>query len=181
MTSAPADARVTRLVAWLTRIAVIVAALATASWGAGAHIAVRYLNPAAGEWWNAHEFVLMQSASAAFGMLLGIRLGARCVACAALRRRIVASALIAGAVLLAAVARICAIAARYGWAGRSGRVADWFIAVAGYSAGSFLSRLTMALVYSLKIVALGLMVGLALAALAAAAMIAADHVPARQS
>ncbi len=181
MTSAAStDARLARLIAWLTRIALIVAALGTASWGAGAHIAVRYMNPAAGEWWDAHEFALMESAAAALGMLFGIRLGARYIADAALQRRTVMAGVIAGAVMLPAAAHICSAIARLGWSGRGGRLTDWLIGAAGYSAGVFLGKMVMALVYSLKIVALGLLVGLALAALAAALMIAADRVPARE-
>ncbi len=181
MIAQPADARVARLIAWLTRIALIVAALATASWGAGAHIAIRYISPGAGEWWDAHEFALMRSAAAALGMLFGIRLGARYVADSTLRRRIVVAALIVGVVFLPAAAHICSVAARLGWAGHSGRLADWLVGAAGYSAGAYLDKVVTALVYALKIVALGLMVGLALAALAAALVMVSERPPATET
>jgi hypothetical protein len=179
MTSAPtADTRLAWLIAWLTRIALIVAALATASWGAGAHIAVRYMNPAAGEWWDVHEFALMRLGAAALGILFGIRLGARYLADSTLQRRVLLIALIAGAIVLPVAAQVCAIAARLGWSGRSGPLDDWLVGAAGYGAGRFLDKVIVALVYALKVVAFGLMVGLALAALAAAIMLVADRVPA---
>jgi hypothetical protein len=180
VTSAPSD-RLARLIAWLTRVALIIAALATASWGAGAHIAVRYLNPAAGVWWDAHEFALMQSAAAALGMLFGLRLGARNLAGASLQRRTVIAALVVGAILLPAVARLCSAAARLGWSGRGGALADWLVGATGYSAGEFIDKMIVAFVYSVKIVAAGLLVGLALAALGAAILMVADEAPANQS
>jgi hypothetical protein len=163
-----------RLLRWLSAIALAIGAIATLSYGSGAEIAVRYLDPPVGAWWNEHEYYLMVTAGAAWGMLVGIRIGARAVAGEALRRRATAAALIAGAVILPIAATYCARIARFGWRGESGAIDDRLAAFAGYSAGNILDKVLIAGVYFLKVAGFALIAGLAVFAVAAAAALAAE-------
>ena len=52
----------------LTFVALLLGAVFTLSYGTGAHIAVRYLNPPFGSWWNANEFAILECATAAIGI-----------------------------------------------------------------------------------------------------------------
>src|SRR6202041_2811482 len=88
---------------WMGRftfVALVLGAVFTLSYGTGAHIAVRYLNPPFGAWWNSNEFAILECATAAIGMLIGIRIGARLVNDAALKNRSMVAAVIASALLL---------------------------------------------------------------------------------
>src|SRR5208282_5976928 len=111
-----------RTPAWmrlLTALAIALAVIATLSYGTGAHIAVRYLNPSFGAWWNSNEFAIVECAAAAVGMLIGIRIGAR---------------------LLPIVGRVGAEIARLRFT--SGASANaWLIDRFGYDVGMFLDKL----------------------------------------
>jgi hypothetical protein len=63
----------------LTSLALTLAVIFTLSYGAGAHIAVRYFSPSFGAWWNSNEFAIIECAASALGMLIGIRIGGRLV------------------------------------------------------------------------------------------------------
>ena len=97
----------------LTVVAILLAVIFTLSYGTGAHIAVRYLNPPFGAWWNSNEFAIAECAAAALGMLIGIRIGARLVHGGALKNRSMIAAVIVGALVLPIVARISAEVARF--------------------------------------------------------------------
>ncbi len=163
-----------RMMRWLSAIALAIGAVATLSYGSGAEIAVRYLNPPVGAWWNEHEYYVMVTAGAAWGMLLAIRLGARLVEDEGVRRRATAAALIAGAVILPVAALYCARIARLGWAGESGAIGDRLVSIAGYSIGYILDKVLIAGVYFLKVAGFALIAGLAVFAAAVAAALAAQ-------
>ncbi|MGB8412405.1 MAG: hypothetical protein WCE23_06225 [Candidatus Binatus sp.] len=145
----------------LTALAVAVGVIATLSYGTGAHIAVRYLNPSLGAWWNSNEFAIVECAAAAVGMLIGIRFGARLVNGGALRNRSMIAAVIVCALVLPIVARVGAEIARLRFT--SGASANaWLIDRFGYDVGMFLDKLLMAGAYSIKIAAFALPAGMVL-------------------
>lgn len=152
---------------WFTDISILLAVITTLSYGAGAHIAVRYLNPPFGAWWNANEFAMVECSAAALGMLLGIRLGARLVSGLSLQRNSMIAAAIAGALALPIVARLGAEVARYRFT-RGASANPWLIDRFGYDAGMFLDKLLGAGVYSMKIAMIALPVGMILFGLAIA-------------
>jgi hypothetical protein len=161
-----------RLMRWLTALALTLGVITTLSYGSGAEIAVRYLDPPAGAWWNEHEYYLMVTAAAALGMLIAIRLGARLIAEESVRARAAVSALILAAIILPLAARYCASIARLGWAAEGGALGDRLVALAGYSVGYILDKILIAGVYFLKVVGFALIVGLAVLAAATAAALA---------
>ena len=150
---------------WLTDLAIFLAIVTTLSYGAGAHIAVRYLNPWFGAWWNAYEFAMVEGSAAALGMLIGIRLGARLVDGLSLRKKSSLAAVIAGALLLPAVAKIGAQVARYRFTSGASAGA-WLIDRLGYDVGMFLDKLLTAWVYSIKMALLAVPIGMILFGLA---------------
>jgi len=97
----------------LTFVAILLGAVFTLSYGTGAHIVVRYLNPPFGAWWNSNEFAIVECAAAAVGMLIGIRIGARLVHGGALKNRSMIAAVIVSALALPIVGRIGAEVARF--------------------------------------------------------------------
>jgi hypothetical protein len=151
----------------LTFVAMLLTAVFTMSYGAGAHIAVRYLNPPFGAWWNSNEFAILECAAAALGMLIGIRIGARLVNDAALKNRSMIAAVIVSALALPIVGRIGAQIARFKFT--SGASAnELLIDRFGYDTGMFLDKLLAAGVYSIKIAMFALPVGMILFGLAIA-------------
>ena len=145
----------------LTGFAFTLGVIATLSYGTGAHIAVRYLNPPLGAWWNSNEFAIVECAAAAFGMLIGIRIGARLVDGGALRNRSTIAAVIVCALVLPIVGRVSAEIARLRFT--SGASANaWLIDRFGYDVGMFFDKLLAAGIYSIKIAAFALPVGMVL-------------------
>ena len=143
----------------LTFVAILLCVVFTLSYGTGAHIAVRYLNPSFGAWWNSNEFAIFECAAAAVGMLIGVRIGARLLSGGALRNRSMIAAAIVCALVLPIVGRIGAQIARFKFT--SGASANsWLIDRFGYDAGMFLDKLLAAGVYSIKIAAFALPVGM---------------------
>jgi hypothetical protein len=153
-----------RTPAWMRRLTALAIALdviATLSYGTGAHIAVRYLNPSFGAWWNSNEFAIVECAAAAVGMLIGIRFGARLVNDAALRSRSMIAAAIVCALALPIIGRVGAEIARLRFT--SGASANaWLIDRFGYDTGMFLDKLLAGGVYSIKIAVFALPVGMVL-------------------
>src|ERR1700687_980423 len=101
---------------WMGRftfVALVLGVIFTLSYATGAHIAVRYLNPPFGAWWNSNEFAILECAAAAIGILIGIRIGARLVNDATLKNRSMIAAVIVSALLLPIVGRIGAQIARF--------------------------------------------------------------------
>ena len=159
----------------LTALAIALGVIATLSYGTSAHIAVRYLNPPLGAWWNSNEFAIVECAAAAVGMLIGIRIGARLVHGGALRDRSMIAAAIVSAVVLPIAGRVGAQIARFRFT--SGASANaWLIDRFGYDAGTFLDKLLAAGVYSVKIAAFALPLGMVLFAAAIAIFITAEPV-----
>ena len=145
----------------LTFVAILLGAVFTLSYGTGAHIVVRYLNPPFGAWWNSNEFAIVECAAAALGMLIGIRIGARLVHGGALKNRSMIAAVIVSALALPIVGRVGAEVARFRFT--SGASANaWLIDRFGYDTGMFLDKLLAAGVYSIKIAAFALPVGMIL-------------------
>jgi hypothetical protein len=157
----------------LTFVAIILTVIFTLSYGLGAHIAVRYLNPSFGAWWNSNEFAIVECAAAALGLLIGIRVGARMVHGGALKNRSMIAAVIVGALLLPIVARTNAEIARFKFA--SGGSADaWLIDHFGYDVGIILDKVLTAGVYSTKIAAFALPVGMILFGVAIAILMTTE-------
>ncbi len=151
----------------LTFIAILLTVIFTLSYGLGAHIAVRYLNPPFGAWWNSNEFAIVECAAAALGMLIGIRIGARLVDGGLLKNRSMVAAVIVGGLMLPIVARISAEIARFKFSS-GGSVTAWLIDHFRYDTGMFLDKLLAAGVYSIKIAAFALPVGMILFGVAVA-------------
>jgi hypothetical protein len=168
-----------RTPAWMRRLtaaALALGVIATLSYGAGAHIAVRYLDPPLGAWWNSNEFAILECAAAAVGMLIGIRLGARLVDSGPPRNRSTIAAVIVGALVLPIVGRVGAELARFRFT--SGAPAhEWIIDRFGYDAGKFLDKLLAAGVYSIKIAAFALPVGMIAFGVAIALFMTAETAP----
>ena len=159
-------------------MAILLGAVFTMSYGSGAHIAVRYLNPSFGAWWNANEFAIVECAASALGMLIGIRIGARLVHGEALKNRSVIAAVIVSALALPIVGRVGAEVARFKFT--SGASANaWLIDRFGYDTGMFLDKLLAAGLYSMKIAAFALPVGLILFGVAIAIFMTSE--PARDT
>ena len=137
----------------------------TLSYGAGAHLVVRYFNPKFGAWWNAYEFAMAEYSAAGLGILIGIRLGARLVEGLWLKNNSMIAAVAAGAVILPAVAEIGAEVARYRFTSGAGALAS-LIDRYGYDVGMFLDKLLTAGVYSIKVALFALPVGMILFGLA---------------
>ncbi|HEY6301324.1 MAG TPA: hypothetical protein VIW95_16915 [Candidatus Binatus sp.] len=153
--------RTPRWMGRLTFVALVVGVIFTLSYGSGAHIVVRYLNPSFGAWWNANEFAIVECAAAAIGMLIGIRIGARLVYGGALKNRSMIAAVIVSGVVLPIVGRRSAEIARFRFttgASANELLIDRF----GYETGMFLDKLLSAGVYSIKIAAFALPVGMIL-------------------
>jgi hypothetical protein len=153
-----------RTPAWmrrLTALAIALGVIATLSYGTGAHIAVRYLNPPFGAWWNSNEFAIVECAAAAVGMLIGIRIGARLVNGSALRNRSMIAAVIVCALVLPIAGQVGAEIARLRFT-RGASTNAWLIDRFGYDVGIFIDKLLAAGVYSIKIAVFALPVGMVL-------------------
>ncbi len=167
-----------RSVGWLmdrlTALAIVIGVLGTLSYGTGAHIAVRYLDPPLGAWWQSNEFWIMEGTASALGILIGLKIGSRLVVDdPKLRSRTAAASLIVAAVASVWLTPACAALARMGWNARAASIESRLIGLAGYGAGRFLDKLLVAGVYSVKTVCFALLVGLALFGLMLAAFFAA--------
>ena len=159
----------------MTFVALLLSVVFTLSYGSGAHIAVRYFSPSFGAWWNSHEFAIVECAAAALGMLIGIRIGARLVHGAALKNRAMIAAVIGCALALPIVGRVGAEVARFKFTS-GGSVNAWVVDRFGYDTGMFLDKLLAAGVYSIKIAAFALPVGMILFGVAIALFMTAEPV-----
>jgi hypothetical protein len=174
------DNTFSRIVGRLTALVILITAVATMSYAVGAHMALRYFNPRAGELWNAYEFVFVQTGATALGLLIGIRIGVKFIDDARERRRSMVTALIIAVIALPIAAPLCGSIARFGWTGHSGAVRDRLIGAAGYEVAGYLLKIVVAVIYSLKIMVLALMLGLVVAGLAMLAMSFAHNVSAAE-
>jgi hypothetical protein len=151
-----------RLTNRLIQASLIVGLLATFSYAAGLHNVVRMKAPAAGAWWNVHEFYFMEGAATAFGLLVALRVGVRLAAEADSSRNLAAIALALEAALLMPLTHLCARIARIGVDGATIVAPNRIAALAGFETGKLLDRLLIAALYFLKIAAFSLLIGLAL-------------------
>jgi len=165
--------RTPRWMGRLTFVALLLTGIFTLSYGSGAHIAVRYLNPSFGAWWNSNEFAIVECAAAGLGMLIGIRIGALLVHGGALKDRCMVATVIVGGLLLPIAARISAQIARFKFTS-GGTSTSWLIDHFRYDTGMFLDKLLTAGVYSMKIAAFALPVGMILFGLAVAIFMTAE-------
>lgn len=147
---------------WLTVVALVAGIISTFSYGSGAHLIVRYMDPPLGRWWNEHEFMLMILAAAALGMLIAIRVGARLLDDAAARARAAVISMIVGAVLLIPLSWLGAALGQLGWTGAN--------SFDTYAMNSIVDKLLIAGVYFLKVLFFGLIAGLAIFAIVAMAV-----------
>ncbi len=72
-----------QLIGRLIQASVVIGLLAMFSYASGLHNMVRMKAPAAGAWWNAHEFYFMEGSATALGLLVALRVGVRFAAEAA--------------------------------------------------------------------------------------------------
>jgi hypothetical protein len=158
-----------RMLRWLTVLAVLLGIISTVSYGSGAHLVVRYLDPPFGRWWNEHEFALMIFSACALGMLIAIRSGARLLDDDLVRGRAASISIIAGAVILIPLARLSAALGRLGWTDANG--------FETYAMDSILDKILIAGVYFLKLACFGLIAGLVIFAVAAMAAAAGAAAP----
>jgi hypothetical protein len=159
----------------LTFVAILLTVIFTLSYGSGAHIAVRYLNPPLGAWWNSNEFAILECAAAGLGMLIGIRIGALLVRGGAMRNRSTITAVIVAALSLPIVGRISAKVARFRFTS-GGPIKEWLIDHFRIDTGMFLDKLLTAGVYSMKIAAFALPVGMILFGVAIAILMTTEPV-----
>jgi len=154
------------VLARLTLICVAVGAFSTLSYGLSASIALRFTYPSLGAWWDAHQFYFMTGAATALGLLIGIRIGRRCVADAPRRSRSLIVALVLAVIVFVPLLHVCTAAARLGWSASDGTTWSRIVDYAGYGAAKPIDKLLIASVYFMKIVGFALLAGLALIAVA---------------
>lgn len=158
-----------RLIRKLTLLSLLAGMIATFSYGAEAHIAVRYVDPQLGAWWDANEFLIMKCSAAALGMLVAMRVAARFIE-ERLRAAALGWSLVVCALALMPVATVSSRLARIGAGGQGGPARDWMIARLGYGAGIVLDKIFLAVVYFLKAVGFSLVAGLGIFAMVLAAV-----------
>ncbi len=158
-----------RLIEMLTLLSILAGTIATLSYGAEAHIAVRCVDPPLGAWWDANEFLIMKCAAAALGMLVAIRVAARFIE-DRLRAVALGWSLAVCALALIPVATISSRLARIGADGQGGPARDWMIARLGYGGGIVLDKIFLAVVYFLKTAGFSLVAGLGIFAMVLAAV-----------
>jgi hypothetical protein len=150
------------LIARLIQASVLIGLLAMFSYASGLHNVVRMRAPAAGAWWNAHEFYLMEGAATALGLLVALRVGVRFAAEAVSIRYLAPVALALESTLLMPLTHLCARVARIGADGGAIVAPNRMAAYAGFESGKMLDKLLIAALYFLKTVGFGFLLGLAL-------------------
>jgi hypothetical protein len=151
-----------RLVGRLLEACFIVGLLAMYSYAVEYHNTLRMKSPAAGAWWNAHEFYFMEGTATALGLLMALRVGVRLAAEADSIRYLAISALALDAALLIPLTYLCADVARIGADGGAIVALDRMARFAGFEGGKLLDKLLTAGDYVLKTAAFGFLLGLAL-------------------
>ena len=169
-------AGIRHLVARLIQACFIVGLLAMFSYAAGLHNVLRMKSPAAGAWWNAHEFYFMEGAATALGLLVALRVGMRLAAEADSIRYLAIAALALDAALLMPLTYLCADIARIGADDGAIVAPNRMAGFAGFATGKLLDKLLMAGDYVLKTAAFGFLLGLALfGALLVIAIVSAER------
>ena len=155
-------AGIRHLVARMIQACFIVGLLAMFSYAAGLHNVLRMKSPAAGAWWNAHEFYFMEGAATALGLLVALRVGMRLAEGTDSIRYLAIAALALDAALLMPLTFLCADIARIGADGGAIVAPNRMAGFAGFATGKLLDKLLMAGDYVLKTAAFGFLLGLAL-------------------
>src|SRR5580700_1183276 len=92
------DRRLRRIIRWLTVLAIVAGFFSTLIYSSGAHLAIRYLDPELGAWWDAHQFAIMEVSATSLGLLIAVRCASRLIDDATTRRRAKISALVLSAI-----------------------------------------------------------------------------------
>jgi hypothetical protein len=151
-----------QLIGRLIQASVVIGLLAMFSYASALHNMVRMKAPAAGAWWNAHEFYFMEGSATALGLLVALRVGVRFAAEAASIRYLAPVTLALEAALLMPLTHLCARVARIGADGGAIVAPTRMAAYAGFESAKMLDKLLIAALYFLKTVGLGFLLGLAL-------------------
>jgi hypothetical protein len=150
------------MIALLSQASLVVGLMAALSYGAKLHTAVRMRAPAAGAWWNAHEFYLMEGAATALGLLLALRIGLRLAVEADRLCYPAAVTLALDAALLLPLSSLCARLARIGADGDTVVVPDRIAAFVGFAPDKLFDNLLTVSLYFVKTAAFASLLGLAL-------------------
>ena len=156
------DRRLRRIIGWLTLLAMVAGFFATLIYSSGAHLAIRYLNPELGAWWDAHQFAIMEVSATSLGLLIAIRCASRLIEDPVTRRRAKLFSLVLSAIIAIPLSPEVASIARLGWDGASGPVRGLLQGFAGYEVGNILDKIVIGSVYFLKSTALAALIGFAL-------------------
>jgi hypothetical protein len=160
-----------RFFAWLIPLVFVIGLVSLLSYSSNASELMRSGAPAFTAWWEAHQFYFMEGGATAFGLLLGISIGGRCIVDAEQRFRSVLAALVLAVIALAPLIHACAVAARLGWNARQAWLASWVVSRQGYETGRMIDKVLIAGVYFLKTIGFALLSGFGLIAIACAAVI----------
>jgi hypothetical protein len=156
------DRRLRRIVGWLTVLTMVAGFLTTLIYSSGAHLALRYMNPELGAWWDAHQFAIMEVSATWLGMLIAIRCASRLIEDPGTRRRAKIFSLVLSAIVAIPLSWVIASTARLGWDGGGAAIRDLLQALAGYEPGNILDKIVIGSVYFLKSTALAALIGFAL-------------------
>jgi hypothetical protein len=158
----------------VTIFAAVAAFISILSYGSGAEIAVRYVSPRLGAWWNDHEFQIAIYSASVLGMAVAIRCAARLIGDDRLKRDASVVATIASALGIAWIAP---------FAGRLARVASgvpavmpsaWIVSRAGMDVGTVIDKIATAGIYFSKAVGFSFLAGLAVFGVAVGALMASS-------
>lgn len=142
--------RQSRVLRWLTLVAVIVGVPSTLSYAVGAAFVLRMAKPALGAWWDAHQFYFMEGAATALGLLVAVRIGRGLINDPEMRTRCTIWAAILAVLVAAPLMHLCAAAARLDLGAFGVGMQSWIVGVAGYEKGKQLDKLLIAGIYFLK-------------------------------
>ena len=156
-----ADRRLRRIIRWLTLLSILSGFLSTLIYSSGAHIAIRYLNPPAGAWWDSHQFAIMEISASMVGLLMSMRLGSRLVDSGRLRRRSKMFALPVMVLVAFPLSEVIARLARLGWTADDPLIRDYLQRFGGYGVGIVLDKIVIGSVYFLKSTGFALLAGFA--------------------
>jgi hypothetical protein len=161
------DRRLRRIIRWATLIAMAAGFSSTLIYSSGSDLAIRYLNPELGAWWDTHQFAIMEISASLLGMLIAIRCASRLIEEAGTRRRAKIWSLILSAIIVIPLSSMVAAVARLGWDGGSAPMRNLLQALSGYDGGNLLDKIVIGIVYFLKSTAFAALAGFALYAVVA--------------
>jgi hypothetical protein len=172
--------RPSRLLRWLTPLALVVGLLSMVSYGSGAAFLLRIENPAVGAWWDTYQFYFMEGAATALGLLFAIRITQRLIGDSEIAARCTVWAAILAALAFTPLIHLCAVGARL-LPDTSVIVSqDWFLRLAGYEAAKYLDKVCVAAFYFLKTAFLALIAGLGLVGIAVAVNFSTEGAASRE-